>query len=508
MTKAKEIGDAEYKKILKDVMGVPISIESWFPLEVSDWISYHSTLLGVAETYIAFPLCTAVAYCAQHATVKLADEMHDEPVLLYSLVAGRSGTNKSASLNKILNMILNIENPKGNHDFDTGTLEGLMKGMSNNNQCIFSTNDEFATFYEAMEKNGGSLDKSRFLSLYSCTRWAKQTKSNGECTMDDPRFNFVSFTQPRYAVNFAQNNVSDGFFQRFLISIPQEKFIKRKEKKDMKQSFSFKNRLDMQKILNRLFKLSGERQIVMVLDAEAESLYDNHHDSATTYREENQYEESRVSVMSKSIGLTMRLSGVICLMRNTILIDDEEEKKLMETKDEELIQFIVSKEDFQMAINIVQYSVKTSFALVNENNMQRKGTAAAASRSSKLPVPEPENFTMDYAVENSKIVRKYLSASSIPMSMVSRDKMYPIVNNHQGQAVGKKFVEGLKNIGLGYISPSSKSFKRFHPDDENCPDRDNLRRKYRLLNLDSSSGQSNATGPTTGVLEELVNSSE
>ena len=35
MTKAKEIGDAEYKKILKDVMGVPISIESWFPLEVS-----------------------------------------------------------------------------------------------------------------------------------------------------------------------------------------------------------------------------------------------------------------------------------------------------------------------------------------------------------------------------------------------------------------------------------------------------------------------------------------
>ena len=69
-------------------MGVTIEVEKWFPEEVADWITYHSTILGVPETYIAFPLFTAVAYCAQHATVKLADGMHEEPVLLYSLIGG------------------------------------------------------------------------------------------------------------------------------------------------------------------------------------------------------------------------------------------------------------------------------------------------------------------------------------------------------------------------------------------------------------------------------------
>ena len=92
---------------------------------------------------------------------------------------------------------------------------------------------------------------------------------------------------------------------------------------------------------------------------------------------------------------------------------------------------------------------------------------------------------MEYAVENSKIVRKYLSTPSIPLSLVTRDKMYPIVKNVQGQAIGKKFVNGLHHLGLGYVSPTTKSFKRYQPEDTEteCPDRENLRSKYRLLNI-------------------------
>ena len=305
-------------------------------------------------------------------------------------------------------------------------------------------------------------------------------------------------------MNFAHNNVSDGFFKRFLLSIPPEKFVKRNEKKEMQNSNASKNRLDMQKILGRLFILSGKRKIVMVLDGDAERLYDEHHDAATKYREDNIYEESRVSVMSKSIGLSMRLSGVICLMRNIILMIGEEEKNEKSTgedtddmevshegmkKSESTITFMVNKEDFKMGLSIAQYSVKTSFALMTDN-ITHKRSGAVPSRSAKLPVPEPENFTIDYAVENAKLVRRYLSTPSVPLSMVSRDKMYPIVNNQQGQTIGKKFVEGLRSIGLGYLSPTSKSFKRYNPDDEKCPDRDNLRTKYRLLNMELSSSES------------------
>ena len=60
---------------------------------------------------------------------------------------------------------MNIDNPNGTpHEFDSGTLEGLMKGMHQNNDCIISANDEFANFYESLEKGSSSnFEKSRFL---------------------------------------------------------------------------------------------------------------------------------------------------------------------------------------------------------------------------------------------------------------------------------------------------------------------------------------------------------
>ena len=44
-------------------------------------------------------------------------------------------------------------------------------------------------------------------------------------------------------------------------------------------------------------------------------IYDENHDEAVDFRAEDLFEERKVSVKSKSIGLAMRLSGVICLLR-------------------------------------------------------------------------------------------------------------------------------------------------------------------------------------------------
>ena len=90
---------------------------------------------------------------------------------------------------------------------------------------------------------------------------------------------------------------------------------------------------------------------------------------------------------------------------------------------------------------------------------------------------------MDFAVANQRIIKKYLTVASVPLSVVSRDKLYPIVNNQQGADIGTKFVNGLKNFGLGTASRHSKHFIRFDPNDENCPDRENLKNKYKMLNI-------------------------
>ena len=125
----KSIEDFEYKESLKSAWGVKIESAKWFPKEVSDWIIYHSTILGVPETYISIPLLVSIAYCSQHSIVT-AGEFHSEPIILYGLVCGRSGMTKSAALGKILNLFNKIENVNGeSYIFDSGTLEGLMLFM-------------------------------------------------------------------------------------------------------------------------------------------------------------------------------------------------------------------------------------------------------------------------------------------------------------------------------------------------------------------------------------------
>ena len=89
------------------------------------------------------------------------ENLDSEPVILYGLVLGRSGTNKSASLKLILDMINSIENKSGNlpHTFDTGTLEGLMKSMKDNDGCFMTIHDEFASFNDSLDKGSSGVSE-------------------------------------------------------------------------------------------------------------------------------------------------------------------------------------------------------------------------------------------------------------------------------------------------------------------------------------------------------------
>ena len=67
---------------------------------------------------------------------------------------------------------------------------------------------------------------------------------------------------------------------------------------------------------------------------------------------------------------------------------------------------------------------------------------------------------------------------------ITRDIIYPVINNESGAVVASKFIQGLQKLGFGKYSLNFKCFKRFRPNDENCPDRESLKDKYRLLNLE------------------------
>ena len=108
-------------------------------------------------------------------------------------------------------------------------------------------------------------------------RGAKKTKTSGCFDITDPRFNLVAYTQPEYLIQFARNksNQTDGFFQRFLISVPDEVFIKRAEQKEALEKLN--NVIDMKCILKSIYDVCSAKPMGLKLTAGAEKLYDQYH---------------------------------------------------------------------------------------------------------------------------------------------------------------------------------------------------------------------------------------
>ena len=71
--------------------------------------------------------------------------------------------------------------------------------------------------------------------------------------------------------------------------------------------------------------------------------------------------------MSKSVDLIMRLSGVICLLRNAVSEINGEQVFDGIAIENDLFEHVknlyIAKSDFEMGKNVTEYSVNSSFAL-------------------------------------------------------------------------------------------------------------------------------------------------
>ena len=213
-----------------------------------------------------------------------------------------------------------------------------------------------------------------------------------------------------------------------------------------------------------------------LLNDEAKVLYEQFHDEIVEYRQKDRFEESKLSVKSKSLGLVLRVAAVISLLNYSV--DKQANVQHQHSN-------LVTKIDFEMAKKIVQSSVSTAFALLQpEESLIKPKKSSVKNPVVRMPVPEADSITLDYLVPYHRQVKHILAHERIPLSTITRDKIYPIVNNESGSRVASKFIMGLQQLGFGTLSPKSKSFKRFSPETEECPDRENLKKKYKALNID------------------------
>ena len=154
---------------------------------------------------------------------------------------------------------------------------------------------------------------------------------------------------------------------------------------------------------------------------------------------------------------------------------------LLAMRDENYVfNHMITGEDFDMGSNIVEHSVKTSFALMNDSvSKPSPGMKLKEMKTYKQPIPEPVNMTMDFLIPYTNFVNRICSEDKISLSVISRDNIYPVINKEKGAEVAVKFVKGLCQFRFGKImNEKTKCFKRYHPYDIDCPDKENLESKW------------------------------
>ena len=79
--------------------------------------------------------------------------------------------------------------------------------------------------------------------------------------------------------------------------------------------------VDMKEVLVAIFERCKTPFHIKLTDA-ADDLYTEFYDDAMNFRKENKFENCNVSVKSKSKGLSLRIAGIISLLRNAVNDED------------------------------------------------------------------------------------------------------------------------------------------------------------------------------------------
>ena len=460
-----DISKEQYRTCLKNCWAIPIDSRNWFPEVIDEWVEKKITELGVPYPYIAFPLITAVAYCMGESYVTVHPKYH-EAVIIYSLVAGRSGTNKTASLALFSNIVKNLifendeEHTDHQHIYDSGTMAGLLSTLVGNNGKVLASVDEFSSFIDAMDKNTKNKDdKTRYLSLHSGASWTQKLKNSLD-HIENPRFHFMSFIQ-----NFPLNNLvmkenhSEGFLPRFIIATPKEAFTTFNEKLEASNTL---DNICMQDVFQMIFSNYFMETTYFSMHDDAKEIYRHYHDEVVLKeRLENQFDDIKTTVLEKCKSNLLRISAVMCVLRNTI--------NIMST-DGTYVNCI-TKEDMSNALHIINYSSKCLFTL---NNMEESTKDTTTAKEDLGLWHVDEEFLMLHKHKVKRIFQHPKTKdNSLLISQFTKDHLYPQLGGkkdskgRKGSLQATHFAKGLANNNLGhYIDGDHPSFQMIDINDQ------------------------------------------
>lgn len=467
----KELSYEEYCEALRSSWAVEMQEDQWFVPSINEWVQKKCTELGVPFPYVAYPLITSIAYGLGTSHVKLS-ETWTEPVILYTLVSGRSGTNKSGSLSSVGKIIESIFDQPEKRDihqvtYDTGSHEGLMTTLLENNGRLLCTADEFSIFLDNLDKNTkGNAEKSRFLSLWSGASWKKNTKHGGLEELIDPRFHFSGFNQNFFLIDMLKKGSHyDGFLPRFIIATPQEVEVKLATKINAGNT---NDTIKMDSVIKIIIDTFYDHGCEFTLSETAMAMYGEYHDNEVlAKRKADPFEETKCAVLSKSNGNVLRVAAVQCALRYAIkeldtselnmnysILDDDHVHEV-----EKPTTLIINQCDMKSAIVMVTYSFNCVSTIINSTHKAQ----TKRRRTSYDAMPSVTAIDKEFLVMHRKKVQKLWTnrckaTNKVSIKLAIRNHWYPQINNNNSASNGEKFIAGLEANGLGKIDETNENF--------------------------------------------------
>ena len=92
-----------------------------------------------------------------------------------------------------------------------------------------------------------------------------------------------------------------------------------------------------------------------------------------------------------------------------------------------------------------------AFCLV-PSKFEKPEVVTSRKSTTKPPLQEPENLTVEYLQQYQKVTKRLLQNDTVLLTKITKDKVYPIINDISGSQVANKFVRGLQHLGFGKVT--------------------------------------------------------
>ena len=401
--------------------------------------------------------------------------------------------------------------------FDCGSLEGLAGKLSSNNNCCYLLNDEIQTLLDLVDNGSkNSSERARFLTLHGGSSWTKSTKTHGDRCLRETRLNVCAFTQPSNLCSFARNrnNQLDGLFSRFLVSVPKDVFYLSQEIE--KAALKIPTLINTEQLLRLIFE-KCHNGVTIEMSKKATPLHEENADNVTLFRKEHQFDDTKTSLKSKSICATIRIAGVLCILRfftsslassQTVNNNSDEQPgpstetdespgDIASPKESEISfdlqssdddeegdvtpgKYKINYNDYKGAMKIAQRSFDGALLIIEHNNSK----FTKKINKDQKPIPEPKDMTLEYLCEWKTVTKNILSKDNVSLQQITRNAIYPIVGGKRGPQQALMFTKGLEELGFGNLKGNFKKEvfcrKRAQSEEEH----NELRLKFARFDVD------------------------